>query len=106
MVCAAAAAGFVIGVIPGAAPSSAPLAVAVVPTRRFCFEGLLSSRSRERRAALAKLASETRTLVFFEAPHRIAETLADLVAEFGGERRAVVARELTKTHETVYRGKL
>jgi 16S rRNA (cytidine1402-2'-O)-methyltransferase len=55
---------------------------------------------------LARLAPETRTLVFFEAPHRIAETLADLVSEFGGERRAVVARELTKTHETIYRGKL
>jgi 16S rRNA (cytidine1402-2'-O)-methyltransferase len=55
---------------------------------------------------LAKLASETRTLVFFEAPHRIAETLGDLASEFGGERRAVVTRELTKTHETVYRGKL
>jgi 16S rRNA (cytidine1402-2'-O)-methyltransferase len=55
---------------------------------------------------LARLARETRTLVFFEAPHRIAETLADKVSEFGSERRAVVARELTKTHETIYRGKL
>jgi len=53
---------------------------------------------------LARLPVETRTLVFFEAPHRIVETLDDLVSEFGGERRAVVARELTKTHETIYRG--
>src|SRR5215470_6100571 len=106
LVSAAAAAGFEVGVIPGPSAITAALAVAGLPTSRFCFEGFLPSRSRERRAELARLASETRTLVFFEAPHRIAETLADLVNEFGGERRAVVARELTKAHETLYRGKL
>jgi 16S rRNA (cytidine1402-2'-O)-methyltransferase len=106
LVSAAAAAGFDVRVIPGPSAITAALAVAGLPTSRFCFEGFLPSRSRERRTELARLARETRTLVFFEAPHRIAETLADLVSEFGGERRGVVARELTKTHETIYRGKL
>jgi 16S rRNA (cytidine1402-2'-O)-methyltransferase len=106
LVSAAAGAGFEVRVIPGPSAITAALAVAGLPTSRFCFEGFLPSRSRERRAVLARLARETRTLVFFEAPHRIAETLADLVGEFGGDRRAVVARELTKTHETIYRGKL
>ena len=82
------------------------LAVAGLPTSRFCFEGFLPARDRERRTELSKLANEVRTLVFFEAPHRIADTLADLALEFGGERQAVVARELTKAHETVYRGTL
>ena len=106
LVSAAAGAGFEVRVIPGPSAITAALAVAGLPTSRFCFEGFLPSRSRERRTELARLAGETRTLVFFEAPHRIAETLADLVSEFGSERRAVVARELTKTHETIYRGKL
>ena len=106
LVSAAAAGGIEVGVIPGPSAITAALAVAGLPTSRFCFEGFLPTRSRERRAQLARLASETRTLVFFEAPHRIAETMADLVAEFGGERRALVARELTKAHETLYRGNL
>ncbi|MFL6603011.1 MAG: 16S rRNA (cytidine(1402)-2'-O)-methyltransferase [Steroidobacteraceae bacterium] len=106
LVSAAAGAGFEVRVIPGPSAITAALAVAGLPTSRFCFEGFLPSRSRERRAVLARLALESRTLVFFEAPHRIAETLADFVGEFGGNRRAVVARELTKTHETIYRGKL
>jgi 16S rRNA (cytidine1402-2'-O)-methyltransferase len=106
LVSAAAAAGFEVRVIPGPSAITAALAVAGLPTSRFCFEGFLPSRSRERRTELARLARETRTLVFFEAPHRIAQTLADLVSEFGGGRRAVVARELTKAHETIYRGTL
>ena len=106
LVSAAANAGFDVRVIPGPSAITAALAVAGLPTSRFCFEGFLPSRSRERRTELARLAGETRTLVFFEAPHRIAETLADFVSEFGGERRAVVARELTKAHETIYRGTL
>jgi 16S rRNA (cytidine1402-2'-O)-methyltransferase len=106
LVSAVASAGYEVRVIPGPSAITAALAVAGLPTSRFCFEGFLPSRSRERRTELAQLARETRTLVFFEAPHRIAETLADLVSEFGSERRAVVARELTKTHETIYRGKL
>jgi 16S rRNA (cytidine1402-2'-O)-methyltransferase len=106
LVRAAAAAGFEVRVIPGPSAITAALAVAGLPTSRFCFEGFLPSRSRERRTELARLARETRTLVFFEAPHRIAETLADMVSEFGSGRRAVVARELTKAHETIYRGTL
>jgi 16S rRNA (cytidine1402-2'-O)-methyltransferase len=70
------------------------------------FEGFLPARASERRLALARLATETRTLVFFEAPHRIVAVLADLAQVFGGQRRAVVARELTKLHEAVYRGTL
>jgi 16S rRNA (cytidine1402-2'-O)-methyltransferase len=99
-------AGFTVSAVPGPSAITAALAVAALPTHRFCFEGFLPARARERRAALAALSGETRTLVFFEAPHRIAATLADLAQEFGAERPAVVARELTKVHETVYRGTL
>jgi 16S rRNA (cytidine1402-2'-O)-methyltransferase len=106
LVSAAADAGFEVRVIPGPSAITAALAVAGLPTSRFCFEGFLPSRSHERRTELARLATETRTLVFFEAPHRIAATLADLASEFGDERLAVVARELTKAHETIYRGNL
>lgn len=106
LVTAASAAGYEVRVIPGPSAITAALAVAGLPTSRFCFEGFLPSRARERRAELARLTGETRTMVFFEAPHRIAETLADCVTEFGGARRAVVARELTKAHETIYRGTL
>jgi 16S rRNA (cytidine1402-2'-O)-methyltransferase len=102
----AAAAGIDVGVIPGPSAITAALAVAGLPTDRFCFEGFLSAHGRERRTRLESLASETRTLVFFEAPHRIAETLEALAEVFGVERRAVVARELTKLHETIYRGTL
>jgi 16S rRNA (cytidine1402-2'-O)-methyltransferase len=102
----AARAGVEVLAIPGASAITTALAVAGLPTSRFCFEGFLPTRERERRTELAKLANETRTLVFFEAPHRIAETLADLATEFGADRRAVVARELTKAHETIYRGTL
>ena len=106
LVSSAARAGIDVGVIPGPSAITAALAVAGLPTARFCFEGFLPARSRERRTALARLAAEPRTLVLFEAPHRIVETLADLVEEFGGDRAAVVARELTKAHETIYRGTL
>jgi 16S rRNA (cytidine1402-2'-O)-methyltransferase len=106
LVAHAAQAGFEVVAIPGPSAITTALAVAGLPTSRFCFEGFLPARERERRAALARLAHESRTLVFFEAPHRIVETLANLAEEFGGERQAVVARELTKTHETIYRGTL
>ena len=92
--------------IPGPSAITTALAAAGLPTDRFCFEGFLPARARERRAALAALAHETRTLVFFEAPHRIVATLERHGAEFGAERQAVVARELTKVHETIYRGTL
>jgi 16S rRNA (cytidine1402-2'-O)-methyltransferase len=106
LVRAAAQAGVEIEAIPGPSAITTALAVAGLPVSRFCFEGFLPVRERERRAHLAHLANEPRTLVFFEAPHRIAATLADLAAELGGDRAAVLARELTKTHETIYRGPL
>ncbi|HEY6452083.1 MAG TPA: 16S rRNA (cytidine(1402)-2'-O)-methyltransferase [Steroidobacteraceae bacterium] len=106
LVRAAAAAGIEIRAIPGASALTAALSIAGLPTDRFVFEGFLPARAGERRAVLARLAAETRTLVLFEAPHRIAATLSDLVALFGAPRRAVVARELTKLHEAVYRGTL
>jgi 16S rRNA (cytidine1402-2'-O)-methyltransferase len=106
LVRAAIDAGIEVTALPGPSAITAALAIAGLPVNRFCFEGFLPARDRERRAHLASLAEEPRTLVFFEAPHRIAATLADLAAAFGPERRAVVARELTKAHETVYRGSL
>jgi 16S rRNA (cytidine1402-2'-O)-methyltransferase len=106
LVRAAAAAGFTVHAIPGPSAVTTALAAAGLPAQRFCFEGFLPARAAERRGALAALAHEERTLVFFEAPHRIRATLADLSAEFGGTREAVVARELTKIHESFYRGTL
>ena len=106
LVRAAIAAGFEVNAIPGPSAITAALAIAGLPTDRFCFEGFLPARERERRAVLEALAHERRTLVFFEAPHRIVAALADIVTVLGPERAAVVARELTKAHETVYRGTL
>jgi 16S rRNA (cytidine1402-2'-O)-methyltransferase len=106
LVRAALAAGVPVGAVPG--PSAALLALALsgLPAERFCFEGFLPARAAARREALRALAGETRTMVFFEAPHRIVETLADMQETFGAEREAAVARELTKLHESVYRGTL
>lgn len=106
LVRAAAAAGIEVRPIPGASALTAALSVAGLPTDRFSFEGFLPARAGERRALLARLAAESRTLVFFEAPHRIAETLRDVAGQFGADRQAVVARELTKLHEAIYRGSL
>lgn len=106
LVHAATEAGVPVEAIPGPSAITTALACAGVPVSRFCFEGFLPARERERRTALERLAAEPRTLVFFEAPHRIAAMLSDLAAAFGPERRAAVARELTKAHETLYRGTL
>ena len=106
LVRAAAAAGITVRAIPGASAMTAALSVAGLPTDRFVFEGFLPVRAGERREVLARLAGEARTLVFFEAPHRIAGTLSDLAAAFGAGRSVVIARELTKLHESVYRGSL
>lgn len=106
VVAAAAAAGIRVEPLPGACAAIAALSVAGLPTDRFVFEGFLPHKSAARRGRLASLVAETRTLVFYEAPHRLKETLADLCAAFGSNRRAVVARELTKLHETVYRASL
>jgi 16S rRNA (cytidine1402-2'-O)-methyltransferase len=106
LVSEAARAGCEVRAIPGPSAIAAALTVAGLPTDRFCFEGFLPSRSSERRTRLEAVAADPRTLVFFEAPHRIEECLADLAALFGEERLAAVARELTKAHETTYRGTL
>jgi 16S rRNA (cytidine1402-2'-O)-methyltransferase len=106
LVRAAAAAGLEVRSIAGPSAVTAALAVAGLPTDRFVFEGFLPARALERRSALARLAQEERTLVLFEAPHRIAATLAELALAFGNERSAVLARELTKLHESIYRGTL
>jgi 16S rRNA (cytidine1402-2'-O)-methyltransferase len=106
LVAAAVAEGLPVTVIPGPSAALAALAVAGLPADRWCFEGFLPRRAGERRRRLAALAAEQRTMVFFEAPHRIAATLADIADAFGTERRAVVCRELTKTHEEVRRGGL
>jgi 16S rRNA (cytidine1402-2'-O)-methyltransferase len=99
-------AGIAVVAVPGPSAVTAALSIAGLPTERFTFEGFLPARLAERRTRLAELASEIRTLVFFEAPHRIAECLEDMSAVFGAGRRAAVARELTKVFETVYRGTL
>jgi 16S rRNA (cytidine1402-2'-O)-methyltransferase len=104
LVAAAIGAGVPVTVVPGPSAALAALAVSGLPTDRFCFEGFLPRRPGPRRARLAALAAEPRTLVFFEAPHRLAATLAAMSAEFGPTRPAAVCRELTKTYEEVRRG--
>jgi 16S rRNA (cytidine1402-2'-O)-methyltransferase len=99
-------AGCDVRAIPGPSAITAALAVAGLPTDRFCFEGFLPTRQGERRTRLEAVAADPRTLVFFEAPHRIEECLVDLAAVFGADRRAAVCRELTKAYETTYRGTL
>jgi 16S rRNA (cytidine1402-2'-O)-methyltransferase len=102
----AVARGLAVTVLPGPSAVTAAIAVAGVPAERFCFEGFLPRRGGERRARLAELARDPRALVAFESPRRLPASLADLVAAFGGDRRAAVCRELTKTYEEVRRGSL
>ncbi|MGW5241974.1 16S rRNA (cytidine(1402)-2'-O)-methyltransferase [Monashia sp. NPDC004114] len=92
--------------VPGPSAVLMALAVSGLPVDRFCFEGFLPRKSGERSRGLAELADERRTMVFFEAPHRLAETLGAMATAFGAERRAAVCRELTKTYEEVRRGTL
>jgi len=106
LVAAAARAGLAVTALPGPSAVLTALAVSGLPTDRFVFEGFPPRRASERRSAFAALASEPRTLVLFESPHRLAATLADLAAAFGGARAACVCRELTKLHEEVRRGPL
>ena len=103
---AAAAAGVPVTVLPGPSAVLAALAVSALPTDRFAFEGFLPRKAGERSRALAALANEERTLVFFEAPHRLAESLVDMATAFGPQRSASVSRELTKTFEETRRGPL
>lgn len=106
LVCAVAEAGFDVRAVPGACAAVAALSIAGLPSDRFRFEGFLPTKSGARRERLDALASATETLIFYEAPHRLRESLADLAAALGAARRAVVARELTKLFETAYRGTL
>lgn len=101
---AAIAAGIALSVIPGPSAVLTALAISGLPVDRFIFEGFLPRKSGERKKLIEELASETRTMVFFEAPHRIAETLIDFAEIFGEDRQAVICRELTKTYEEVIRG--
>jgi 16S rRNA (cytidine1402-2'-O)-methyltransferase len=98
--------GFRVVPVPGACAAIAALSAAGLPTDRFVFEGFLPARPGARRSRLAELVEEPRTLVFYEAPHRLLETLDDMLTLFGGERLAVLARELTKLHETLHRAPL
>jgi 16S rRNA (cytidine1402-2'-O)-methyltransferase len=106
LVAAAVEAGVRVTAVPGPSAVLTALAVSGLPSDRFCFEGFLPRKGGARRARLAGLAAERRTAVFFEAPHRLGECLADMAAVLGADRRAVVCRELTKTHEEVRRGSL
>ncbi len=104
VVAAAAKAGLKISVIPGPSAGLAALVTSGLPTDRFCFDGFLPRAGKERRHRLAALAAETRTTVLFEAPGRLAATLAELARELGDQRQVAVARELTKLHEQIWRG--
>ena len=99
-------AGLTVTTAPGPSAALAALAVSGLPVDRFCFEGFLPRKSGQRRTRLRTLAAEERTMVFFEAPQRTAATLHDMCEVWGGDRRAAVCRELTKTHEEVRRGTL
>ena len=106
LVAAAVAADLPVTCAPGPSAVLAALALSGLPTDRFCFEGFAPRRAGERARALAGLADEQRTLVLFEAPHRLVALLAAAVLAFGADRPAAVCRELTKTHEEVRRGPL
>lgn len=106
LVRAARAAGVRVSPVPGPSALIAALSVAGLPSDRFAFEGFLPAKASARRERLGALAGEARTLVFYESSHRIAEALADCVEAFGGDRPAVLARELTKLFETVLDGSL
>jgi 16S rRNA (cytidine1402-2'-O)-methyltransferase len=106
LVRAARAAGLQVVAVPGASACIAALSIAGLPTDRFVFEGFLPSKQVARAKRLQALQDESRTLVFYESSHRIVACLADMVASLGGERQAVLARELTKTFETSRGGSL
>ncbi len=99
-------AGHDVTTVPGPTALVSALVASGLPTGRFAFEGFLPRSGRARADRLAELAAERRTLVIYEAPHRVLRTLADLATALGAERPVVVARELTKLHETVVRGAL
>ncbi|MFG1610701.1 16S rRNA (cytidine(1402)-2'-O)-methyltransferase [Actinoplanes sp. NPDC049265] len=106
LVRAALDAGFPVTAAPGPSAVTTALALSGLPSDRFVFEGFLPRSGSARRSRLRELAAEPRTLILFEAPHRVGDALADLVATFGPGRPAAVCRELTKTYEEVRRGRL
>ncbi len=106
LVAAAVDAGIEVTTVPGPVAAVAALVSSGLPSGRFVFEGFLARKGRERAAQLAAIGAEARTTVLYESPNRLAATLADLADVCGGDRRAVVARELTKLHEELRRGTL
>jgi 16S rRNA (cytidine1402-2'-O)-methyltransferase len=106
LVAACLARGVQVDVVPGPSAVLAALVVSGLPTDRFCFEGFLPRRAGVRDRRLAELATEPRTMVFFEAPHRVLATLTAMAAAFGADRPCAAVRELTKVHEEVLRGPL
>ncbi|QCX77133.1 Ribosomal RNA small subunit methyltransferase I [Streptomyces sp. YIM 121038] len=106
LVAAAVERGIRVTAVPGPSAVLTALALSGLPVDRFCFEGFLPRKAGERLARLREAADERRTLVYFEAPHRLADALAAMAEAFGPERRAAVCRELTKTYEEVRRGPL
>ena len=106
LVAAARSQGIAVVAIPGACAAIAALSIAGLPTARFVFEGFLPAKNAARGERLEQLAREERTLIFYEAPHRLADVLRDMTRVFGAERRASISRELTKRFETTYSGTL
>ncbi|MCI5825248.1 MAG: 16S rRNA (cytidine(1402)-2'-O)-methyltransferase [Arcanobacterium sp.] len=106
LVALAAERGVPVTVVPGPSAVLTALALSGLPTNRFSFEGFLARKAGERASQLAQLVHEPRTMVFFESPRRLADTLAAMATAFGERRRAAVVRELTKVHEEVRRGSL
>lgn len=106
LVAAAVEKGIKVTAVPGPSAVLTALALSGLPVDRFCFEGFLPRKAGERLGRLRDVADERRTMVFFEAPHRLDDTLAAMAEVFGGDRRAAVCRELTKTYEEVKRGPL
>lgn len=103
LIAACAREGVPVYVVPGPTAAVSALAVSGLPTGRFTFEGFLSVNKRSRRRHLAQVENETRTMIFYEAPHKLRRTLGDFEKLFGGGRKIAVVRELTKVHEEVWR---
>lgn len=103
LIAACAKEGIPVYVVPGPTAAISALAVSGLPTGRFTFEGFLSMNKRSRREHLAQVEKEPRTMIFYEAPHKLRRTLGDFERTLGGERRIAVVRELTKIHEEVWR---
>ena len=106
LVHAAHEAGVTVTPIPGPCALITALCASGLPTDRFVFEGFPPSKKTARQTALAALVSEPRTIVFYESVHRLADSIADMVQAFGSDRPAVIARELTKLHESIHSGRL